>query len=225
VDPVPPADSRPDGDGDLVDRLRAGDEAAFTRLVDGWSGAMLRLATSYVVGASAEEVVQDTWLAVIEHLDEFEGRSSLKHWVFRILANTAKRRAARDRRVLPVGDPGAEIGPTVDPDRFAGTGAFFPGHWRENPSAWHTPEHAAETAELRRVVADAVGRLPPRQAAVVTLRDVEGFEADEVAKLMGVSVANQRVLLHRGRASVRAALEEYLAGGVTAGPPHDSGRT
>jgi RNA polymerase sigma-70 factor (ECF subfamily) len=225
VDPVPPAEGQTNDDGDLVDRLRAGDEAAFARLVDNWSGAMLRLATAYVVRASAEEVVQETWLAVIEHLDQFQGRSSLKHWVFRVLANTAKRRATRDRRVVPVGDPRADAGPTVDPGRFAPIDSLFPGHWKEMPAPWPTPESATEAAELQRVVAEAVRRLPPRQAIVVTLRDIEGFGSDEVAELMGISDANQRVLLHRGRASVRAVLEEYLSGGVTEDPRHDSGKT
>lgn len=178
---------------------------------------------SYVgTAASADEVVQDAWLAVIENLAGFEGRSSLKHWVFRIAANTAKRRASRDSRVVPV-DLASEAGPTVAPGRFQRPSEWFPGHWNDPPAPWPTPEEATDAAELRRVVADALRSLPPRQAAAVTLRDVEGYGAEETAELMGISPANQRVLLHRGRAAVRAAIEKYLNVGVTDRPARDSG--
>jgi len=208
----------------LVERLRRGDEAAFTEIVDAWSGGMRRLAMSYVgTKASADDVVQDAWLAVIENLAGFEGRSSLKHWVFRIAANTAKRRASRDSRVVPV-DLTSEDGPTtVESRRFQRPTEWFPGHWKELPAPWPTPEEATDAAEMRRVVADALRSLPPRQAAAVTLRDVEGYGAEETAELMGISTANQRVLLHRGRAAVRAAIEDYLSAGVTDGPARDSG--
>jgi RNA polymerase sigma-70 factor (ECF subfamily) len=207
----------------LVERLRRGDEAAFTQIVDAWSGGLRRLAMSYVgTMASADEVVQDAWLAVIENLAGFEGRSSLKHWVFRIAANTAKRRASRDSRVVPV-DLTSEDHPAVEPGRFQRPTEWFPGHWKELPAPWPTPEEATDAAEMRRVVADALRSLPPRQAAAVTLRDVEGYDAEETAELMGISTANQRVLLHRGRAGVRAAIEEYLSSGVTDRPAHDSG--
>lgn len=191
--------------------------------MDAWSGGMRRLAMSYVgTRASAEEVVQDAWLAVVENLAGFEGRSSLKHWVFRIAANTAKRRASRDSRVVPV-DLTIEDTPTVEPGRFQRPTEWFPGHWKELPAPWPTPEEATDAGEMRRVVADALRSLPPRQAAVVTLRDVEGYGATETAELMGISPANQRVLLHRGRAAVRAAVEDYLDAGVTDGPARDSG--
>lgn len=213
-------------DHGLVDRLRAGDEAAFAEILDAWSGGMHRLAVSYVgSSASADEVVQETWVAVIENLAAFEGRSSLKHWVYRILANTAKRRAAREHRIVPVGDPLEEAGPSSEPSRFRGREELFPGHWRDLPAPWPTPEGASEAAEVREVVAKAVRRLPPRQAAAVTLRDIEGYEAEEAAALLGVSVANQRVLLHRARAAVRASLEEYLFSGETDGALGDSGQT
>ena len=175
--------------------------------------------------ATAEEVVQDAWLAVIEHLADFEGRSSLKHWVYRIVANTAKRRAARDSRVVPVGDLLSEAGPTVDPARFQPATEPFPGHWHAVPDAWPNPEEATDAAEIRRVVAAALQALPPRQAAAVALRDIEGYPPEEVAELIGVSAANQRVLLHRGRAAVRAAVEQYLAPPVTDQRPRDSGHT
>ncbi|MGH3347467.1 MAG: RNA polymerase sigma factor [Nocardioides sp.] len=220
-----PGPDDPAGDAELLDRLRRGDEAAFTLIVDAWSGGMRRLAASYVGATMADEVVQDAWLAVIENLSGFEGRASLRHWVYRIVANTAKRRATRERRVVPVGDPTSGDGPAVDSSRFQQPTEWFPGHWSRFPDQWPTPEEVVDAAELRGVLAEAVRRLPPRQAAAVTLRDVEGYRADEAAELMGVSLANQRVLLHRGRASVRAAMENYLATGVTDEPPRDSGTT
>ncbi len=217
----------PDGSGadaEILDRLRRGDEEAFTQIVIAWSVGMRRLAVSYVgTAASADEVVQDAWLAVIENLAGFEGRSSLKHWVYRIVANTAKRRAGRESKVVLVGVPSDEAAATVDPSRFQQSNEWFPGHWRALVTPWPTPEEATDAAEVRRVVAAAVRRLPPRQAVVVTLRDIEGFGAKEAAELMGVTPANQRVLLHRGRAAVRAALEDYLAAGVTDDHPRDSG--
>jgi RNA polymerase sigma-70 factor (ECF subfamily) len=211
------------GDDPLTSRLLAGDEAAFAEVVDAWSGGMRRLAAAYVGPAWADDVVQDAWLAVIEHLASFQGRSSLRHWVYRIVVNTAKRRAARDSRIVPVEDPTGEAGPAVEPSRFRGRAGPFPGHWQELPAPWPTPEEATDAAEVRRAVAEAVRRLPPRQAAMVTLRDIDGYGPDEAAELMGVSAANQRVLLHRGRAGVRAALEEYLTSGVTDRVPRDSG--
>jgi RNA polymerase sigma-70 factor (ECF subfamily) len=217
----------PDGSAaeeEILDRLRRGDDVVFTQIVNAWSGGMRRLALSYVgTAASADEVVQEAWLAVIENLAGFEGRSSLKHWVYRIVANTAKRRAARESKVVPVGDPSDDPGATVDPSRFQQANEWFPGHWRELTSAWPTPEEATDAAEVRRVVAAAVRRLPPRQAAVVALRDIEGYGAEDAAELLGVTAANQRVLLHRGRSAVRAALDDYLATGVTDGHPSDSG--
>lgn len=215
---------RPSEDQELVARLRGGDEAAFALLLDAWSGGMHRLAVSYVgSSASADEVVQETWLAVIENLAAFEGRSSLKHWVYRILANTAKRRATREHRMIPVGDPVEEGRPSFEQSRFMGREGLFPGHWRDLPAPWPTPEEASEAAEVREVVAKAVRQLPPRQAAAVTLRDIEGYEAEEAAALLGVSIANQRVLLHRGRAAVRAALDDYFFGRETDGALGDSG--
>jgi len=213
-------------DHELVDRLRGGDEAAFAGLLDAWSGGMHRLAVSYVgSSASADEVVQETWVAVIENIAGFEGRSSLKTWVYRILANTAKRRAVREHRMVPVGEPVEEAARTFEPSRFRGREELFPGHWRDLPAPWPTPEEATEAAEVREVVAKAVRQLPPRQAAAVTLRDIEGYGPEEAAALLGVSAANHRVLLHRGRAAVRAALEEYLVTGETDEALRDSEQT
>jgi RNA polymerase sigma-70 factor, ECF subfamily len=225
LDEIVSVDGRARDELELVDRLRAGDDQAFAQVLDAWSLSMRRLAASYVGSqASAEEVVQETWLAVIEHLDDFEGRSSFRHWVFRIVANTAKRRAARDRRTVLIGDLALDDESTVDPSRFRTLDQLFPGHWRHLPAPWPDPAQAAEQTEVRRVVAEALRQIPARQAAVVALRDIDGLDAGEVADLMGISAANQRVLLHRGRASVRAAIEAFFAGRVTDRRHQDSGQ-
>lgn len=206
--PFPPDDV-------LVARLRDGDEATFALLLDAWSGGLHRVAASYVAtSASADEVVQDTWVAVIEHIDSFEGRSSLKHWVYRILANTAKRRKVREHHTIPSGSmmPADQV--TVDPARFMPAGRPYAGHWEEPPAPWPSPEQAVVATELRGLVIDAVGHLPARQRAVITLRDIEGHSAEETCALLDLSPANQRVLLHRARAAVRAEVEKYLSPGV-----------
>jgi RNA polymerase sigma-70 factor (ECF subfamily) len=196
-------------DDALLERLRAGDEDAFAVLLDGWSGGMLRLARSFVsTEESAAEVVQETWLAVIEGIDRFEGRSSLKTWVYRILANTAKRRGVREYKVVPMSSVD-DTGPTVDPSRFRPAGDPFPGHWWDFPPAWPSPEQGLLTAEVRSHLTDALAELPERQRLVVVLRDVEGCPYDEVCDLLGITPANQRVLLHRARAFLRGKLEEY----------------
>jgi RNA polymerase sigma-70 factor (ECF subfamily) len=201
-------------DGELVERLREREEAAFAAVLDAWSTGMLRVARGFVsTTASAEEVVQDTWLAVIQGLDGFAGRSSLKTWVFRILVNTAKRRGARESRTVPWSAlPTAEdAGPTVDPSRFVAPGHEWTGHWREFPATWPWPEQAALDGEVRARAAAALAGLPERQRVVLTLRDVEGYGSDEVCSILEISAANQRVLLHRARAAVRAQLERYFA--------------
>jgi RNA polymerase sigma-70 factor, ECF subfamily len=207
-DPLPPDDV-------LVARLCGGDDATFALLLDAWSGGMHRVAASYVTSnASADEVVQDTWLAVIQNIDSFEGRSTLKHWVYRIAANTAKRRAARESRMIPSGSmsPGDE--PAVDPSRFLAADQPYPGHWRDLPAPWPSPEQEALAAEIRRRLVEAVERLPARQRAVITLRDIEGRTSEETCSLLDISSANQRVLLHRARAAVRGELENLLSPGV-----------
>jgi RNA polymerase sigma-70 factor (ECF subfamily) len=205
-------------DAELVGRLRDGDEAAFALVLDQWSPGMLRLARSFVsTPDSAAEVVQDTWLAVLQALDRFERRSSLRTWVYRILVNTAKRRAAREHRFVPMSSLGsspADAGPTVDPDRFQGPEEDYPGHWRVLPAPWPdlvpSPEQRTLDAELRARLEDALDGLPERQRAVITLRDVQGRPAEEVCAILDITSANQRVLLHRARAHVRARLEVYL---------------
>ena len=197
----------------LLTRLRAGDADAFAGIVREWSPAMLRVARAHVsTRASAEEVVQDTWLACVRGLAGFEGRSSLRTWTFRILVNIAKTRGVRDARSVPWSSLETDSSPTVSPDRFRGPDDPWPRHWtmEGTPQAWEPlPEDSVLAGEVQAVVAGVLGELPPRQRSVVSLRDVHGFSSDEVCEVLGITLANQRVLLHRGRARVRAALEEY----------------
>jgi RNA polymerase sigma-70 factor (ECF subfamily) len=204
------AERRPDEHA-LVAALRAGDEQAFAALVDGWSGWMLRLAREHVPSpAVAEEVVQETWLAVLQGLDKFRGEASLRTWVYRIVVNQAKRRGIRERRSIPFASLSDEdTGPTVDPERFQAAGEPHPGGWRQFPEEW--PEAVALSREVREVVTAALTELSPRQRVVVALRDLDGHSADEVCDLLDITAGNQRVLLHRGRAVVRAHLERYFA--------------
>jgi RNA polymerase sigma-70 factor (ECF subfamily) len=167
----------------------------------------------------AEEVVQETWVAVLRGLDRFEGRSSLKTWIFRILANTAKTRAIREGRTIPMSalqDPAAVPEPAVPGERFRGSeDPAWPGHWATPPAAWdEAPEKRLESLETRLRIEAAIAALPAAQRAVISLRDIEGWSADEVCNALEVSETNQRVLLHRARSKVRAALEEYLEGDV-----------
>ena len=190
-------------DEELVARLRKRDEAAFAEIVRAWSPTMLRVARAHVsTQDSAAEVVQETWLAVLRGLDGFEGRSSLKTWVFRILVNLAKTRGIKEKRSSPFSSllPEDE-GPTVDPERFQD------GAWSVAPTEW--PDSALLRGEVRGLLTAAIDALPERHRAVLSLRDVEGLSSEEVCDLLDISAANQRVLLHRARAKVRAALEEY----------------
>jgi RNA polymerase sigma-70 factor, ECF subfamily len=190
-----------DPDARLLAGLRAGDEAAFVELVRRYSPALLRLAQAYVPSrAVAEEVVQETWLGVVRGIDRFEGRSTVKTWLFRIAANRARTRGAREPRTLPLGD--WDEGPSVDPDRFLPADhPKWPRHWAIEPA------QIVETAETIAHVRDAINRLPPMQRAVITLRDVQGWDGAEVCDALELSEGNQRVLLHRARSSVRAQLE------------------
>ena len=199
----------------LVVALRAGDEAAFAALVRRYHGLMVRVALTYVpTPAVADEVVQETWLAVLKGLDRFEERSSLKTWIFGILQNKAKTRGQRERRSVPLSalaDPD-EASPTVEPDRFHPPDhPRWPGHWASQPqSPGAVPEERLESAELRARIAAAIEQLPAQQRAVISLRDVEGWSAEEVCNALELTETNQRVLLHRARAKVRRALEQYL---------------
>ncbi len=174
---------------------------------------MLLVARTFVsTDASAEEVVQDTWLAVIRGIDRFEGRSSLRTWVYRILVNTAKTRGVRESRTVPWSSvPGDEDrGPTVDPGLFQGADDQYPGGWRSFPRAWQSSERIVVAGELRTMVRSAIDALPERQRVVLTLRDVVGHSSADVCQILDISGANQRVLLHRARATVRARLAPYL---------------
>jgi RNA polymerase sigma-70 factor (ECF subfamily) len=198
----------------LVESLRAGDQRAFERLVDQHSPALLRVAMTHVGSrAVAEEVVQETWLGVINGIDRFEGRSSLKTWIFRILTNTASTRGPRERRTVPFSSlaPAEDEEPLVDADRFFPPGhARYPDHWSVGPTAWNTPEGGLLAGETREVILRAIGELPEAQRAVVTLRDVEGWPSADVCDVLQLTEGNQRVLLHRARTKVRTALEAYL---------------
>jgi RNA polymerase sigma-70 factor, ECF subfamily len=195
-------------DAKLVERLRARDENAFMELIRELNPSLLRVARMFVpTAAVAEDVVQETWLAVLNGIDRFEGRSSLKTWIFRILTNTAKTRGERERRSVPFSALDTEDGgyePAVERSRFTGT-----GHWAVLPRAW--PEDKLLAAETLAVIEHAIERLPQTQRTVITLRDVEGWTADEVRNALELSETNQRVLLHRARAKVRNALEQYLS--------------
>lgn len=205
----------------------AGDEAAFGALIDSWSPRMLRLARRYVATVqSAEDVVQDTWLSVLRALPRFEGRSSLRTWVFRILVNKARTRGAHENRTLPWT---AAFGPGPASGR-APPGDQWPDGWRTVPPRTPvTPEGAVLAGEARALVAAAVARLPDRQRAVFELRDLLGYTAGEVCRMLGLTGGNQRVLLHRARTAVRAGVRDYLGAAETpaAGrwrPPAATGR-
>ncbi len=206
-------------DHELVQRLREGDESAFVELIDRYGATMLRVAQMYVRDrATAEEVVQETWLAVLNGIDRFEGRSSLKTWLFRILTNRAKTRGERDGRVLPfsaLAGASAEDEPSVDPDRFLGPDSPHPGAWAAPPRAW--PQDKLIERETLNVIDMAIGKLPEAQREVILLRDVEGWTPMEVADALEITDGNERVLLHRARSKVRAALEEYLDPDIAGG--------
>ena len=204
------------GEASLLEALRAGDEQAFARLVDELSGPMRRLARTFVPSSAvAEDVVQETWLAVLEGLERFEGRSSLKTWIFRILTNRAITRGQRERRSIPFSSLlDAEAGqaePAVDPSRFRPPGSRWAGGWLEPPRSWDPiPEDRLLSKETLAVISSAIDQLPPGQRSVITLRDIEGFGSQEACNVLEVSETNQRVLLHRARSRVRRALERYF---------------
>jgi RNA polymerase sigma-70 factor, ECF subfamily len=192
---------------DLLERLRAGDERAFEALVARHDAALRRVARTFVRSdAAADEVVQETWLGVIRGLATFEGRSSLRTWIFSILVNQARTRGAADARSVPFSALEDEDQPTVDPAAFGAD-----GRWRSAPPRLDAdPETGLLTGELRARLLDAVDALPPDQRAVITLRDLAGFPAAEVCELLDVTDGNQRVLLHRARTRVRAELVPLL---------------
>jgi RNA polymerase sigma-70 factor (ECF subfamily) len=201
-----PADAAPADDAAWVARLRAGDEAAFVALVSRHHRALLQLALAYAgTRAAAEEVVQDTWVAVLDGLANFEERSSLRTWIARILVNRAKTRAVRDGRTVPFSSldlTDAEDGCAFDARGF----------WSAPPTPWdHAPEALLLRKESREMLERELALLPAAQRAVVTLRDVDGWTSEEVCNVLDLSETNQRVLLHRGRSRMRAALERHKA--------------
>jgi RNA polymerase sigma-70 factor, ECF subfamily len=208
--------ARSTNDEKLLAGLRRGDEDAFRALVHEHGPFLLRLALMHVPSrAIAEEVVQDTWLAVLNGIDRFEGRSSLRTWIASILLNTARTRGQRERRVLPFSflrrrrEEGRDE-PAVDPDRFQSVRDSRPGEWARPPAEWDSPVERLATEEARRVLLEAIAGLPVRQREVIALRDISGWSAAETRNALGLSETNQRVLLHRARSKVRAALERYF---------------
>lgn len=206
-------------DTQLVQALRRGDEQAFELLIERHHTSLIRLALLYVPDrAVAEDVAQETWLGVLNGIGKFEGRSSLKTWIVRILVNIARRRGQREARHVPVSSfENSEIEndePTVDPARFLpANDRDMPNHWVSLPPPWQTvPEESALTAELRTVIESAIAALPPNQRQVITLRDLQGWNATEICNVLQITETNQRVLLHRARAKVRQALEGYFTG-------------
>ncbi len=207
-----PAASQASGraeDKALVARLLARDEVAFRELVSSHHGTLLRVAMLFVRDrAAAEEVAQETWARVLSSLPGFEARSSLRTWIFRICANTAKTRASRDARTTSLSALEDLDEPAVDPGRFTASGS-----WSDPPRAWEadTPESILERREAMACIERTLEELPPAQRAVLTLRDLQGLEAEEVCNILELSESNQRVLLHRARARVRRALERLFA--------------
>jgi RNA polymerase sigma-70 factor (ECF subfamily) len=201
----------------IVERLRAGDETAFMMLVEQHQAAMLRVAQMYVSSrAVAEEVVQEAWLGIVKGLERFEGRSSLRTWMYRIVANIAKTRGQKEGRSIPfsslVGEDEADTG--VDPSWFQDAAGRVPGAWNAPPGDWSAlPEASVVGHETLRRIGEAIDALPPMQAEVIRLRDVLGWTSEEVRNALDLSETNQRVLLHRARSKVRRALDGYLTSG------------
>jgi RNA polymerase sigma-70 factor (ECF subfamily) len=207
--PRQPDDDR-DDDARLEAALRAGDENAFTTVLERYHTTMIRVARGYVATKeAAEDVVQETWLGVINGIATFEARSSLKTWIFRILVNRARTRGERVSRSRPFSSHGNEGEAAVDPARFIDSGRLA-GFWSAPPTRHSIPEEHVLAAEAGGRLMAAIERLPGNQQVVISLRDVQGLTAAEVCDLLSISEANQRVLLHRARSKVRAALEEYL---------------
>jgi RNA polymerase sigma-70 factor (ECF subfamily) len=199
----------------LVNSLRSGDESAFVWLVEQYHTSLVRLARMFVQDEpTAEELVQETWLAVLRGLEKFERRSSLKTWIFTILTNKAKTRGQREKRTLSFSDldDSASDSPTVDPDRFRpASEGIWEGHWWNGPTPWReVPEDSMLYSESMKIILRSIDTLPETQRAVITLRDIHELSSDEVCNVLNISETNQRVLLHRARARVRQALENYL---------------
>jgi len=216
-----PSNETGDDDAALVEALRRGDEAAFSALVEEMTPALVRVAQAHVPSrAVAEEVVQDTWLGVIRGIERFEGRSALRTWIFQIMLNNARTRGKREKRTLPfsffgrAGEEGRDR-PAVDVDRFQGRRGEAPGAWARPPVEWASADEKLENDATRDVMLEAVAGLPLRQREVLTLRDIQGYSAAEVCNALDLTETNQRVLLHRARSKVRAALEQHFESETT----------
>lgn len=200
-------------DSQVIAALRSGDESAFRQLVEQYYAGMLRLATIYVLDSRvAEEVIQETWIAVLRGLDRFEGRSALKTWIFSILVNRAKTLTKREDRYVQFSeyDSSEADEPSVAPERFSSS-SDHSGHWVSLPRRWDdVPEERLLSQETRNIIRRAMEALPPNQREVMTLRDIEGWSSEEVCNVLMISETNQRVLLHRARSRVRQALEVYF---------------
>jgi len=206
--------SRTAADLETVAALRRGEHAAFTSLVRAYQPAFLRLAQGWVRdAAAADEVVQQAWLSSLESLSTFEGRSSLRTWLFGIVINVARSHVRARKRLVPISElvtEEATDGPTVEPERFFSEGEWV-GHWSDGPSPFQSPDDALERQRLRGLLSRAMGDLPPLQQQVMLLCDVEGLTGDETCNILGISGTHQRVLLHRARAKARAWLEQHLS--------------
>lgn len=204
----------------LLERLRRGDEAAFRQLFRSHHASMVSFARTFLRDANAaEEAVQDTWIAVMAGVANFEGRSSLKSWIFAIIANKARTKARREGRMVPFSSFGSSDEPAVDPERFTPEGS-----WDSPPGLWSdiSPERIIAGRELLAHVRAILKTLPTAQRTVVTLRDIEGLDAPEVCAVLEISEANQRILLHRGRSRIRQAIEDLLDGRALPPRPDDS---
>lgn len=205
------------GEAELIRALRAGEETAFAQVVDTYGASMLRVAGMYVRDrAAAQEVVQDAWVAVLRGIDRFEGRSSLRTWIFSILVNLAKTKGMRESRTVPFAsladDPDAGE-PTVPAERFRPEGDAWAGHWATPPEDWDEPLERLMSAEVRAELARAIAQLPDMQRCVVSLRDIEGWSAEEVCNVLDLTETNQRVLLHRARSKLREMIDASLVRG------------
>lgn len=200
-------------DSEIVAALRAGNQDVFRDVVAEFNPGLVRLARSYVSAELADEVVQETWVAVVRSIDSFEERSSLMTWIYRILLNKVRTLAKREAKIIPfaaMGHAGAGDPPAVDPERLIHP-VSGPGHWANTPPRWENlPAERLVSAEVLDMIIDAISQLPMAQREVIELRDIQGRSAEEVCNTLGISSVNQRVLLHRARVAVRAMLEEYL---------------